>query len=436
MIRSILKFVAPKKPKAVLLPEVLAELLGESRFELLAETTPDRREFVMRASHMLGVAEIDLLGLLAKKMQLQVLPDLQGLQAQAPAGIQAEDLLSRGLFYFGNRGVLTGVACVDPQMVPAQLGVAVYLSPWSEIAKAYGRHGAAEQISPSKLAGSIPSEATQKSLALKAISEVVAEVESFGLYSCTFFEEQGSLFYSFTNAEGRRAVGEVAAHIQEAVKQQLLPLSRGKSHLSRVDGEPLYVEGVECGLSAFKVAFRWTAAQSVRAVRGAANRPQEEHTQKPDTGISPSQCSPILVAAETSIPPTTQKPTALLVDDNETFGKILERYLARYEIQVERVQNAEAGLARLKSGRYQDLLVVCDVHMPGMNGAEFVKQLRALPGLDQVQVVMLTSDDDIETKIGLLQEGADLFINKNEDPRVLGIHVQKFLAKCKSRQAA
>jgi CheY-like chemotaxis protein len=383
----------------------------------------------MRASQMLGVSEIDLLGLLAKKLQYQVLPDLQGLQLHAPMGMHAQELLSRGLFYFGNKGVLTGVACVDPQMVSAELGVAIYLSPWSEIAKAYRRHSTPEHQST----GVIPSETTQRSLALKAISEVIAEVEGFGLCSCTFFEENHALYYSFTNAEGRRAVGEVAAHIQEAVKQQLLPLSRGNSHLSRLNGEPLYVEGVECGLSAFKVAFRWKAPQAVRAT---AIRSQEDLAQKADGVISPIQFSPALVPIEPPMPPTIQKPTALLIDDNETFGKILERYLARYEINVERVQNAEAGLVRLKSGVYRDLLVVCDVHMPGMNGAEFVTQLRALPGLDQVQVVMLTSDDDIETKIGLLEQGADLFINKNEDPRVLGIHVQKFLAKCKSRQAA
>ncbi len=73
--------------------------------------------------------------------------------------------------------------------------------------------------------------------------------------------------------------------------------------------------------------------------------------------------------------------------------------------------------------------------MPIMNGFEFLKRVRGELGL-LIPVVMLTSDNDIEAELQLLLDGADMFVSKNDDPRLLCVKVQKLLEKSKSKKAA
>jgi CheY-like chemotaxis protein len=75
----------------------------------------------------------------------------------------------------------------------------------------------------------------------------------------------------------------------------------------------------------------------------------------------------------------------LIVDDEEAVGYVFERYLA---IKGYRVSLACSGEQALEAfGRDRPDLVITDFKMPGMNGDELLRRLRALaPGLPAIMI--------------------------------------------------
>ncbi len=82
------------------------------------------------------------------------------------------------------------------------------------------------------------------------------------------------------------------------------------------------------------------------------------------------------------------------VDDNATNRIIVKTYLSRYGSHVDTACDGRSGLEMLQEARragtpYQ--LVVFDMLMPGMDGVEFARQLRATPGFESLPLVMASS---------------------------------------------
>jgi DNA-binding NarL/FixJ family response regulator len=64
-------------------------------------------------------------------------------------------------------------------------------------------------------------------------------------------------------------------------------------------------------------------------------------------------------------------------------------------------------------------VVLMDIRMPGINGVEATRQIRADPELEAVRVAVLTTFDDEEYMTGALAVGADAFLLKDTDPATL-----------------
>ena len=93
------------------------------------------------------------------------------------------------------------------------------------------------------------------------------------------------------------------------------------------------------------------------------------------------------------------------------------------------VQEGGEAIERLKSGDLKPDVIVCDVHMPEMSGEEFLRKLRKELEITNIPVVMLTSDMDVELEVQFLSNGADAFVTKNQDPRLLGAQVKRLIKK-------
>lgn len=126
----------------------------------------------------------------------------------------------------------------------------------------------------------------------------------------------------------------------------------------------------------------------------------------------------------------------LVVDDNSTFVRVLERFFARYELKMLHASDGAAALSALSELPNNPDLVICDVHMPGMNGTAFLTALRENPRYEHLPVIILTSDDDIELKLKLIAAGADAYLTKNEDPRLLCVQSKRLIAKQRTQEAA
>jgi two-component system chemotaxis response regulator CheY len=80
-----------------------------------------------------------------------------------------------------------------------------------------------------------------------------------------------------------------------------------------------------------------------------------------------------------------------LVDDSATVLLSMGAILSKAGYEVEKAANANEGLAKLKAGLKPDLLVT-DLNMPGMNGIEFIKEVRKLPNLRFMPILFLTTE--------------------------------------------
>lgn len=113
---------------------------------------------------------------------------------------------------------------------------------------------------------------------------------------------------------------------------------------------------------------------------------------------------------------TTETPHILLVDDDAELCDLVSQYLRGRGFQVDSEGDGEKGLAKAQSGQY-DLLVL-DVMLPGINGFEILRRLRASSSAS-LPVVMLTAHGDEIDRIVGLELGADDYLPKPFNPREL-----------------
>lgn len=80
----------------------------------------------------------------------------------------------------------------------------------------------------------------------------------------------------------------------------------------------------------------------------------------------------------------------LMVDDSSTSRRQLRLALERVGIQVAEASEGVEGLWRARQQPFD--LVLTDIHMPTMDGLEFIRELRKSPGYESTPVYVLTSD--------------------------------------------
>jgi len=114
----------------------------------------------------------------------------------------------------------------------------------------------------------------------------------------------------------------------------------------------------------------------------------------------------------------------LLIDDDEHLGPPLAAYLLRSGFELEQATRPSLGLARLRSGRFD--AVILDVMLPEMDGFE---TCRAIRRESTVPVLMLTARGDVMDRVVGLELGADDYLPKPFEPRELLARLQTVLRR-------
>jgi two-component system, OmpR family, response regulator QseB len=99
----------------------------------------------------------------------------------------------------------------------------------------------------------------------------------------------------------------------------------------------------------------------------------------------------------------------LLVEDDKSFGEGLAYGLADCHFNVELVHDGEAALRAIESGGDFDVIVL-DVELPGINGFEVLKTIRAKNV--NTPVIMLTARGELDSRLAGFNIGADDYVLK------------------------
>ena len=115
-------------------------------------------------------------------------------------------------------------------------------------------------------------------------------------------------------------------------------------------------------------------------------------------------------------------PQILIVDDDATSRKLLERALSSAGYICRQMDNATDALEFVR--REQPALLLLDFKMPGLDGAEALRRLRADPNptIAQIPVIMLTGYG--ESEVTCLNAGADDFVIKPINAEVLRARIE------------
>jgi len=119
---------------------------------------------------------------------------------------------------------------------------------------------------------------------------------------------------------------------------------------------------------------------------------------------------------------SVRRPHVLVVDDNEQNRALARATLELEDYDVVLAQNGEEGL-RAFAERTPDC-VLLDVRMPGMDGFETCRRMRALPGGAGVPIVFLTASRDVDTFDQAQACEADDFVTKPVQPTEMVLRVQ------------
>jgi two-component system response regulator CpxR len=104
----------------------------------------------------------------------------------------------------------------------------------------------------------------------------------------------------------------------------------------------------------------------------------------------------------------------LVIDDDIDLCELLTDYLTTEGFAVDVVHEGEAGAAQALAGDYE--LVVLDVMLPGINGFEVLRRIRA--GASTPVLMLTARGDDVDRIVGL-EMGADDYLPKPFNPREL-----------------
>jgi len=119
----------------------------------------------------------------------------------------------------------------------------------------------------------------------------------------------------------------------------------------------------------------------------------------------------------------------LLVEDDESIGRLVKSYLEQQDgWQILWLRTGEEAVVELR--RHPVRLVVLDIGLPGIDGFEVCRQMRAQ---SKVPILMLTARDEEPDRVAGLELGADDYVTKPFSPRELAARIKAILRRVEHR---
>lgn len=244
-------------------------------------------------------------------------------------------------------------------------------------------------------------------------------------------------FHRVKGAQGRTIEG---SGIGLSLVQELVQLHEGTIRVESVEGKgTCFTVVIPSGTAHLPSERIRTPRSLVSTAITAASFVEEALRWLPDSESAlPSILTPASLVAELGEPSlilgsTEAAARILLVDDNADMRDYVRRLLSQcYTVEV-----ATDGLTALQRIRQQPPdLVLTDVMMPGLDGFELLRELRADPETQQIPIILLSARAGAESRLEGLAAGADDYLIKPFSARELLARVESSLKLAQVRQTA
>lgn len=116
-----------------------------------------------------------------------------------------------------------------------------------------------------------------------------------------------------------------------------------------------------------------------------------------------------------------------MIEDDIELAQILTDFLSKYNVTVENFDDPYLGISALSLKQY-DLLIL-DLSLPGMDGLEICKEIRAKK--NDIPIIISSARSDVDDKIIGLELGADDYLPKPYEPKELYARIMSVLRRFK-----
>ncbi|MCV6588879.1 MAG: response regulator [Marinobacterium sp.] len=118
------------------------------------------------------------------------------------------------------------------------------------------------------------------------------------------------------------------------------------------------------------------------------------------------------------------QPQILLIEDDEKLASLLSQYLQRQGLAIKHCSDGFEAPAQIIE--YQPDLVILDLMLPGLDGLSICREVR---NQYSGRILILTASDDDMDQVAALEMGADDFVTKPLQPRVLLARIRMLLRR-------
>jgi two-component system phosphate regulon response regulator PhoB len=121
----------------------------------------------------------------------------------------------------------------------------------------------------------------------------------------------------------------------------------------------------------------------------------------------------------------------LIVDDEEDVLELVRYNVGKNGYRTETATSGEEALAKARA-KLPDLIIL-DLMLPGIDGLEVCKELKANPKTEHIPIIMLTAKGEETDIVTGLELGADDYVTKPFSPKVLVARVRRILHRSIAR---
>jgi len=213
------------------------------------------------------------------------------------------------------------------------------------------------------------------------------------------------------------------------------PVGCAQCHETGYAGDLLVTHTVPLATDALSAIGPTAGAPELRAaLQGDSSLVEAALQQVRDGNTSLHEIERNLPPGVISRPEGRDRPLVLVVDDAPEVRLLARSILEARGFDVIEAGDGEAALAQI--AKHDDTsLVLLDLNMPRLSGAEVLSHIRSSTRTAQLPVVVLTAEQDPKLEIELMEAGADDYLRKPVEPRRLVVRVQAVLRRASQMHA-